>query len=72
MLDDTLLDDPAALRRADHDRALLALAGSGARVRTALRLAEAAGIDRLPLRGHPERRRRRTRPLPARVLPGRG
>ncbi|MBD0669740.1 hypothetical protein [Streptomyces sp. CBMA156] len=27
MLDDTLLDDPAALQRADHDRALLALAG---------------------------------------------
>ncbi|MED7952397.1 SIS domain-containing protein [Kitasatospora sp. NPDC058201] len=53
MLDDTLLDDPAALRRADHDRALLALAGSGARVRTALRLAEAAGIDRLRPDGRP-------------------
>ncbi|MFB7477181.1 SIS domain-containing protein [Kitasatospora sp. NPDC056184] len=53
MLDDTLLDDPAALQRADHDRALLALAGSGARVRTALRLAEAAGLDRLRPDGRP-------------------
>ncbi|MCX4753084.1 SIS domain-containing protein [Kitasatospora purpeofusca] len=53
MLDDTLLDDPAALRRADRDRALLALAGSGARVRTALRLAEAAGLDRLRPDGRP-------------------
>ncbi|WP_327677467.1 SIS domain-containing protein [Kitasatospora sp. NBC_00458] len=53
MLDDTLLDDPAALQRADHDRALLALAGSGARVRTALRLAEAAGVDRLRPDGRP-------------------
>ncbi|MFE0458267.1 SIS domain-containing protein [Kitasatospora sp. NPDC058965] len=38
MLDDSLLDDPAALARADRDHALLALAGAGARVRTALRL----------------------------------
>lgn len=53
MLDDTLLDDPAALRRADHDRALLALAGAGARVRTALRRAEAAGLDRLRPDGRP-------------------
>ncbi|MFF2662348.1 SIS domain-containing protein [Kitasatospora sp. NPDC058032] len=53
MLDDTLLDDPAALQRADHDRALLALAGSGARVRTALRLADAAGLDRLRPDGRP-------------------
>ncbi|MFG3056769.1 SIS domain-containing protein [Kitasatospora sp. NPDC048239] len=53
MLDDTLLDDPAALQRADHDRALLALAGSGARVRTALRLADAAGVDRLRPDGRP-------------------
>ncbi|PYC77632.1 mannose-6-phosphate isomerase [Streptomyces tateyamensis] len=42
MLDDSLLDDPAALARADRDHALLALAGAGARVRTALRLAEPA------------------------------
>ncbi|MFF8775426.1 SIS domain-containing protein [Kitasatospora sp. NPDC015120] len=53
MLDDTLLDDPAALQRADHDRALLALAGSGARVRTALRLADTAGLDRLRPDGRP-------------------
>ncbi|MFJ6385745.1 SIS domain-containing protein [Kitasatospora sp. NPDC092039] len=53
MLDDTLLDDPAALRRADRDRALLALAGAGARVRTALRQAEAAGLDRLRPDGRP-------------------
>ncbi|MGW3044088.1 SIS domain-containing protein [Kitasatospora sp. NPDC001159] len=53
MLDDTLLDDPAALQRADHDRALLALAGAGARVRTTLRQAEAAGLDRLRPDGRP-------------------
>ncbi|MFI2612912.1 SIS domain-containing protein [Kitasatospora sp. NPDC018619] len=53
MLDDTLLDDPAALRRADRDRALLALAGTGARVRTALRQADAAGLDRLRPDGRP-------------------
>ncbi|KJS54622.1 hypothetical protein VM98_17940 [Streptomyces rubellomurinus subsp. indigoferus] len=53
MLDDTLLDDPAALQRADHDRALLALAGAGARVRTALREADAAGLDRLRPDGRP-------------------
>ncbi|MGW2376934.1 SIS domain-containing protein [Kitasatospora sp. NPDC001683] len=53
MLDDTLLDDPAALQRADHDRALLALAGAGARVRTALRQADAAGLDRLRPDGRP-------------------
>ena len=53
MLDDTLLDDPAALQRADHDRALLALAGAGARVRTALRQADTAGLDRLRPDGRP-------------------
>ncbi|MDH6110795.1 hypothetical protein P3T36_004369 [Kitasatospora sp. MAP12-15] len=53
MLDDSLLDDPAALQRADLDHALLALAGAGARVRTALRLAEAAGLDRLQPDGRP-------------------
>ncbi|MER7584976.1 SIS domain-containing protein [Kitasatospora sp. NPDC097691] len=53
MLDDTLLDDPAALQRADQDRALLALAGAGARVRTALRQADAAGLDRLSPDGRP-------------------
>ncbi|MCC9311751.1 mannose-6-phosphate isomerase [Kitasatospora sp. RB6PN24] len=53
MLDDSLLDDPAALQRADRDHALLALAGSGARVRTALRLARAAGLDALRPEGRP-------------------
>ncbi|MGF1431402.1 SIS domain-containing protein [Kitasatospora sp. LaBMicrA B282] len=53
MLDDSLLDDPAALRRADRDHALLALAGAGARVRTALRLAEGAGLAGLQPEGRP-------------------
>lgn len=53
MLDDSLLDDPAALQRADGDHALLALAGAGARIRTALRLAEAAGLSRLTPDGRP-------------------
>ncbi|MFF1874396.1 SIS domain-containing protein [Streptomyces sp. CB03911] len=53
MLDDTLLDDPDALQRADHDHALLALAGAGARVRTALRLADAAGVATLRPDGRP-------------------
>ncbi|MFI6445355.1 SIS domain-containing protein [Kitasatospora sp. NPDC050543] len=53
MLDDTLLDDPAALQRADRDHALLALAGAGARVRTALRLADAAGLAALRPDGRP-------------------
>ncbi|GAA1955780.1 SIS domain-containing protein [Kitasatospora viridis] len=53
MLDDTLLDDPAALQRADRDHALLALAGAGARVRTALRLTEAAGLAELNPEGRP-------------------
>ncbi|WP_035848606.1 SIS domain-containing protein [Kitasatospora azatica] len=53
MLDDSLLDDPAALQRADRDHALLALAGAGARVRTALRLADAAGLSRLRPEGRP-------------------
>jgi len=53
MLDDTLLDDPAALQRADRDHALLALAGAGARIRTALRLADAAGLAALRPDGRP-------------------
>ncbi len=53
MLDDALLDDPAALRRADRDNALLALAGAGARIRTALRLADAAGLSDLRPDGRP-------------------
>lgn len=53
MLDDTLLDDPAALRRVDRDHALLALAGAGARIRTALRLSDAAGLAQLRPDGRP-------------------
>ncbi|WP_327067197.1 mannose-6-phosphate isomerase [Kitasatospora sp. NBC_01250] len=53
MLDDSLLDDPAALQRADREHALLMLAAAGARVRTALRLAEAAGLGSLQPDGHP-------------------
>ncbi|PBC79533.1 phosphoglucose isomerase-like protein [Streptomyces sp. TLI_235] len=53
MLDDTLLDDPAALQRADRQHALLALAGAGARIRTAVRLAEEAGLASLRPEGRP-------------------
>ncbi|GAA2253940.1 MULTISPECIES: SIS domain-containing protein [Kitasatospora] len=53
MFDDSLLDDPAALQRADRDHALLALAQAGARVRTALRQADAAGLTGLRPDGRP-------------------
>ncbi|MFF4649613.1 SIS domain-containing protein [Streptomyces sp. NPDC001380] len=53
MLDDALLDDPAALERADTGGALLALAGAGARVRNALRRAEESGLGRLRPDGRP-------------------
>ncbi|GAA3022023.1 SIS domain-containing protein [Kitasatospora albolonga] len=53
MIDDVLLDDPAALQRADRDHALLALAGAGARIRTALRLADEAGVAALRPDGRP-------------------
>ncbi|WP_377271068.1 SIS domain-containing protein [Peterkaempfera sp. SMS 1(5)a] len=53
MLDDALLDDPAALERADTGGALLALAGAGARIRNALRLADEAGLARLRPDGRP-------------------
>jgi hypothetical protein len=53
MLDDILLDDPAALQRADRQHALLALAGAGARVRTAARLADEAGLGDLRPEGRP-------------------
>ncbi|GAA1071190.1 MULTISPECIES: SIS domain-containing protein [Kitasatospora] len=53
MLDDTLLDDPAALQRADRQHALLALAGAGARIRTAVRLADEAGLASLRPEGRP-------------------
>jgi hypothetical protein len=53
MLDDALLDDPAALERADTGGALLALAGAGARIRNALRLADEAGLSALRPDGRP-------------------
>ncbi|AXI77813.1 SIS domain-containing protein [Peterkaempfera bronchialis] len=53
MLDDALLDDPAALERADTGGALLALAGAGARIRNALRLADEAGLGALRPDGRP-------------------
>ncbi|GAA2752609.1 MULTISPECIES: SIS domain-containing protein [Kitasatospora] len=53
MLDDSLLDDPAGLQRADRQHALLALAGAGARVRIALRLAATAGVNGLRPDGRP-------------------
>lgn len=53
MLDENLLDDPAALRERDQHGALLTLAVSGARVRTAVRLAEEAGLDQLDPDGRP-------------------
>ncbi|WP_354640840.1 SIS domain-containing protein [Kitasatospora camelliae] len=53
MFDDVMLDDPAALQRADRQHALLALAGAGARVRIALRLAESAGLGSLRPEGRP-------------------
>lgn len=53
MIEETLLDDPAALERADASGDLLALASAGARVRTAARLAAEAGLDRLRPEGRP-------------------
>ncbi|MEV4560537.1 SIS domain-containing protein [Kitasatospora sp. NPDC049285] len=53
MFDDTLIDDPAALQRADRRHELLALAGAGARIRIALRLADAAGVNGLRPDGRP-------------------
>ncbi|GAA2101783.1 SIS domain-containing protein [Kitasatospora saccharophila] len=53
MFDDSLLDDPAAVQRADRRRELLALAGAGARIRIALRRADAAGVGALDPDGRP-------------------
>lgn len=53
MFDESLLEDPDALARADVHGYLRAVAGSGARVRTALRLAEEAGITALRPDGRP-------------------
>lgn len=53
MLDESLLDDPDALARADTRDLLLGVAGAGARVRMAARLADEAGIPALKPDGRP-------------------
>ncbi|MDX3074760.1 SIS domain-containing protein [Streptomyces sp. NPDC088354] len=53
MLDETLLDDPEGLARADTRGLLLGVAAAGARVRTAARLAQEAGIGELKPDGRP-------------------
>lgn len=53
MFDESLLEDPEALARADARGLLLGAAAAGARVRTALRLAEEAGVTQLRPDGRP-------------------
>lgn len=53
MLDETLLDAPDALARADTHGLLRDVAGAGARVRTALRGANEAGLGELRPEGRP-------------------
>ncbi|MFJ8004078.1 SIS domain-containing protein [Streptomyces fagopyri] len=53
MLDDSLLDDPEALARADRRELLRGAAEAGARVRTAARHATEAGIPELKPDGRP-------------------
>jgi hypothetical protein len=53
MIDERLLDDAGGLTRADARGALLALASAGARVRTALRAADEAGLGALRPQGRP-------------------
>ncbi|MFJ3228118.1 SIS domain-containing protein [Streptomyces sp. NPDC086783] len=53
MLDETLLDDPEALARADRRELLRGAAEAGARVRTAVRHATEAGIPDLKPEGRP-------------------
>ncbi|WP_328917832.1 MULTISPECIES: SIS domain-containing protein [unclassified Streptomyces] len=53
MFDESLLEDPDALARADVHGLLRAVASAGARVRTALRLAEEAGVTELRPDGRP-------------------
>lgn len=53
MLDESLLDAPDALARVDHRGLLLGAAEAGARVRTAVRHASEAGIERLTPEGRP-------------------
>ncbi|MER7177168.1 SIS domain-containing protein [Streptomyces mesophilus] len=53
MLDDSLLDNPDALARADRRGLLRGAAEAGARVRTAVRFAEEAGVSQLRPEGRP-------------------
>jgi hypothetical protein len=53
LFDESLLDDPAALARADAHGLLLGAAAAGARVRNALRLADEAGLAALRPDGRP-------------------
>ncbi|MBY8876932.1 SIS domain-containing protein [Actinacidiphila acidipaludis] len=53
MFDESLLEDPDALARADVRGLLRGVAAAGARVRTALRLAEEAGVAELRPDGRP-------------------
>lgn len=53
MFDESLLEDPEALARADVRGLLMGAAAAGARVRTALRLAEEAGVTGLQPDGRP-------------------
>jgi hypothetical protein len=53
MLDESLLDSPEALARADSHGQLRAAAAAGAHVRTAARLAEEAGLGDLHPEGRP-------------------
>jgi hypothetical protein len=53
MLDESILDNPEALTRVDTQSLLLGVAAAGARVRTAARLAEDAGISALKSNGRP-------------------
>ncbi|WP_199553003.1 SIS domain-containing protein [Streptomyces sp. N35] len=53
MLDDSLLDTPDALARADRRGLLRGAAEAGARVRTAVRFAEEAGVSQLRPEGRP-------------------
>ncbi|MER6128334.1 SIS domain-containing protein [Streptomyces sp. NPDC001795] len=53
MLDESLLDDPEALARADRRALLRGAAEAGARVRTAVRFAAEAGVNELKPDGRP-------------------
>ncbi|NLT55406.1 MAG: phosphosugar isomerase [Actinomycetales bacterium] len=53
ILDEHLLDDAAALSAADPSGSLLAVAGAGAQVRSALTAATEAGVERVAAEGRP-------------------